>query len=316
MSGQTTIAKRAKKFLGIGAKNPKGLNKVLQDLLERSDLKLVDIGARGGAQDQLKVLAPFSHYYACEPDSREAVVLPEKLREDAPWREITVIPYAISLNEGEATLNLTKQPGLSSLLKPNYPVVHRFHTAGFFDIESTAPVKTISLDHSAAQYGFNDACFIKLDTQGTELDILRSGSRLLEASVLGVYVEVSFHDFYQGQPLFSDVDSYLREKEFSLFGLELKLKRRAECNPRIFSRGQPVWGNALYLKEPEVIFREKNDAEALREVSRLLGISLAYGYYDFALELTKNGRPALLFRDVYGDSVYISVREYVQYRKS
>lgn len=311
MNGQM-INRKVREVLRLGFKTPDG---ALKDILNRSNLKLVDLGARGGALAQLKLLAPFSHYYACEPDKEEAKLLPDKLRQGASWRNITVIPDAISSNEGTAILNITKQPGLSSLLKPDYSIVNRFHTAGYFNVASTILVKTASLDHSATQYGFSDACFLKLDTQGSELDILRSGSKLLTESILGVYIEVFFHQFYVGQPLFSEIDSYLRKLNFSLFDLELKVKRRASFNTKLLSRGQPVWGNALYMKEPEMVICENVDENALLKVSQLLAISLAYGHYDFTLELTKNGKPALLLNKTYGDKVHESVMKFIRYRR-
>jgi len=49
---------------------------------------------------------------------------------------------------------------------------------------------------------------LKIDTQGSELDILESGLELLSSSLVGVYVEVEF------QPLFRDVDKLLAAHDF------------------------------------------------------------------------------------------------------
>jgi FkbM family methyltransferase len=290
-------------------------DKALEEIFNRANLKLVDIGARGGSQTPLRLLAPYSQYYACEPNHEEALVLQEKIRSDAPWRGITIIPDALSKNEGTATLNVTKQPGASSLLMPDYTVINKFHTAGYFDIESTSAVTTISLDHAANQYNFKDACFLKLDTQGTELDILESGNKLVSESLLGIYVEISFRQFYKEQPLFSDIDSFLRNKNFSLFDLAVKFKRRAHAIPSIAAKGQPVWGNALYMKEPEAATNDNTNENALLKISQLLAISLAYEQYDFALELTRNGRTGLLFSEAFGDKVYENLLNFILHRR-
>src|SRR5207249_2189584 len=61
--------------------------------------------------------------------------------------------------------------------------------------------------------------FIKLDTQGSELDILRTVDDSQWPDVLAVEVEVEFAELYTNQPLFFDVDGFLRSKGMVLFDL-------------------------------------------------------------------------------------------------
>lgn len=277
-------------------------NGSLYKLLSDADFKLVDIGARGGAMPQLVVLAPFSHYFACEPNSDEAERLTSVMRELAPWREITVIPEAIASQEGQATLYVATQPGLSSLLRPNFKIIRRYYNNGGYDICREISVSTVTLDHAAEKYGFTDACFVKLDTQGTELDIVLSGAKLLRRATLGVYVEVEFHPFYCGQPLFSDIDACLRDYGFSLFDLQRTLLRRARHRDDIYSRRQVVWADALYLREPDEALTGSNDEIRLK-ASRLLGLALAFEQFDLALELATSSRAAALLSCVYGEGL-------------
>jgi|WetSurMetagenome_2_1015567.scaffolds.fasta_scaffold107353_2 FkbM family methyltransferase len=291
---------------------PRGM---LEDIVARANLKLVDIGARGGSQAPLRLLAPYAHYYACEPNHEEALALPAKLKADALWRGITIIPSAISKNEGTATLNITRQPGLSSLLVPDYSAVRKFHIDGHFDIQSTSTVTTIPLDGAAKQYTFTDACFLKIDTQGSELNILKSGEKLLTESIIGIHIEVFFRPFYVGQPYFADIDSYLREFGFLLSDIEVKTKRRTGFNKQVASRPQPVWANALFIKEPEIAVSGAADEQAVLKVSQLFSLSLAYEQFDLALELVAKGRPAQLIGKYYGDGVHARLLEYLRYRK-
>jgi Methyltransferase FkbM domain len=60
--------------------------------------------------------------------------------------------------------------------------------------------------------------FIKLDTQGSELEILQGGVRAL-AGVRCVEVEVEFNPIYRGQPLFYEVDAFMRGQGFVLWKL-------------------------------------------------------------------------------------------------
>jgi hypothetical protein len=63
------------------------------------------------------------------------------------------------------------------------------------------------------------ACnLLKIDTQGSELDVLRGAAELL-ARFQAVYCEVSFLELYAGQALASEVVAYLFERGFELSGI-------------------------------------------------------------------------------------------------
>jgi len=257
---------------------------LLHALLDEAGIKLVDIGGRGSALPSLLCLAPFSGYYVSEPDREEADRLRQHLPARAPWRTVTVFPEAIASQHGEATLYVTAEPGMSSLLEPDVRIARRFCLGNKFRVEATINVPTVPLDDAATQYGFGDACFLKLDTQGTELDILKSGSRIVRESVLGVHVECLFHPFYKGQALFGDVDAYLRARGFVLVSLSRTNLRRASYRANIYSRRVTAWAHCLYVREPETL--ATSEPACLRhQASRLLGLMLAFEQYDLALEL-------------------------------
>lgn len=230
---------------------------------------LVDIGGREDPVPELVSLAQFAHYVASEPDEDAAI-------ERGPWQKLTVIREAISGQVGEATLYLTHNRGMSSLREPDPAVLQSLPIAYKFAVEGTSQVPTMTLDVAAATYGFTDACFLKLDTQGTELEILRSGAALLP-SVLGIKVEVSFRPYYRGQALFSDVDACLRGHGFELFALDRAHFRRTGYRPQTYSRRSLSWAHCLYLREPTGLPREA--------LIRLLGLALAWQQVDLAVEI-------------------------------
>ncbi len=283
----------------------------LYDVLKDANLKVIDIGARGGSMKQLALLAPFTHYYAFEANDEEAEALKSTFKKDNLWGNFTVIPKAVLSKEGMATLYITKQPGLSSMLKPNYAVIDKYYDNPDFRIESKINVPTISLDRAAELYEFQDACFLKVDTQGTELDILKSGKKILKDSVLAVYVEVEFQPFYMKQPLFSDVDVYLRELGFSMFDLHRALLRRGTDQKDFYSRRQVVWAHALYMKEPDSILRD-NIEKANMDIKRLLCLALAHEHFDLALELVTSGKGADMLLNLYGNQIKKDVVAFIQ----
>ena len=268
----------------------------LTRLLEQHAIKLVDVGGRGSAMPQLLALAPVAHYYSCEPDPTEAAQLRERLPQEAPWRSVTVMGEALASQPGEAQLHLTKKSGMSSLLQPDAEVVGRYYEGHGFDIISTTTVPTLTLAAAAARYGFDDASFIKLDTQGTELDILRSGEALLDRAVVGVYVEAGFQPLYAGQPLFADVDTFLRGKGFSLVGLYRTMMRRSGFRTDRYSRRVAVWAHCLYFREPLSVVAG-DPARAARDAARLLGLTLAFRYFDLSFEILRLASERELFAD-------------------
>ena len=251
----------------------------LSRALAGAGFTLVDIGGRGDAVPELVALAPFSHHVVCEPDAREADRLEEQLRASA-WRQATVVREALASSEGYATLFVTREPGLSSLLRPAEATVAQLPFGDRFDIAATVEVPTLPLDAAARKYEFTDACFLKLDTQGTELDILRSGTQLLP-SVLGVMVEVSFREWYERQALAHDVAAFMHANGFELFTLLRTNLRRRGFRPEVFSRRITTWAHALYFREPETLLTGPLDEQRVRIV-RLLGLALSFQFTDVA----------------------------------
>ncbi len=262
---------------------------VLTEWLGHVGLKLVDIGGRGAAFPPIQPISSLADYYVSEPDAAEAARLRETLAGRSDWRSVTVLNEAMASRSGNACLWITEQPGMSSLLEPDPQVTKRFYLGPKFAVVGKATVPTSSLDAAAARYGFQDACFLKVDTQGTELDILQSGAALCAGPLVGVHVETLFQPFYKGQSLFADVDQYLRGHGFSLFSLSRTSLRRAGYRPASYSKRVIAWAHCLYLREPETLLVVDAATQA-RQIPRLLVLALAFQFFDLAFELVELSR--------------------------
>ena len=87
---------------------------------------------------------------------------------------------------------------------------------------------------------------IKIDTQGTEIDVLEGAGRLLDETI-AVDLEVEFVDQYKGQPLFADIDAFMRSAGFLLRGLRRTYWRNSMKATHCFG-GQILHGDALYVR--------------------------------------------------------------------
>ena len=149
-------------------------------------------------------------------------------------------------------------------------------------------MKCRSLDEFLHEENLLDVDFVKLDTQGSELNILQGATTILEQSVFGLEIEVFFNELYKEAPLFSDIDKYLRKFGFELIDMRtVSWKRTVGANVGN-SKGQLVFADALYFKKTQHLQQTIKSLEGNRAKSKLLrslSICLVYGFLDYAIEL-------------------------------
>lgn len=244
---------------------------------------LVDAGARGELPPPWPGVAEFLRVIGFEPDEEECRRLNATAGKDRIY-----YPVALAGSRGTAPLYLTRNRDCASLLEPNFPLMNRFRDARDFEVEGTPDIPSDTLDNVAAENRLAHIDFIKVDTQGTELDILRGAAdTLAKRGVFGIEVEAEFSPLYQDQPLFADVDSFLRGEGFTLFDISnpgRKLRRVVPTGRQW--RGQTLWTNALYLRD----LLTANNADYLAgmagsDLAKTVAISELYGFGDYAVEL-------------------------------
>lgn len=243
-------------------------------LLRNNPLVLVDVGASGGLDPRWSRLT--SHYRAIlfEPDPREFQRLKDQSAEN-----LLVLQSALADSPRMLELNLCVKQKLSSVYVPNFEYLKKFRKVERFDIAKTVRLEADTLRNQLRLNGIPDVDFMKLDTQGSELMILKGSGEYLDAAV-GVEVEVEFSDVYTGQPLFGEVDAFAREQGFELFDMRKRFWRLHGCPKRNVSPGQLVFADALYLRAPESLLG--NGPLPEDKVLRAFCVYLAYERDDLA----------------------------------
>ena len=171
---------------------------------------------------------------AFEPDPVEC----GRLNKQSWPYDIRFLPNALGSQDGtSATLHITKKPGCSSLLKPNYDLCNQFEFGSNMEIVGQYPMTLSRLDTVCDV----QPDMLKVDTQGTELDILQGAGRLLDR-VMAVELEVEFVPQYEGQALFADIDAFMRSKGFMLRGLRRTSWRQRAPSPHAYG-GQLIHGD-------------------------------------------------------------------------
>lgn len=262
-------------------------------MTDRPVIQVLDIGARSGPEARWGESNLPVHVTAFEPDEEECcrlnagTFLPEGV-------SVTYHPVALGGEAQTRILRLYRDRRLSSFYQPNdrllnvFPI-RRLLSEEPFAVDREIELQCRSLDTFCRDSLLMDMDYIKADTQGSELEILTGGEEILTRT-FAVEVEVEFIPIYAGQPLFSDVDSFLRNAGFSLFDLRRHWWKR-DVDADILSRGQMVFADALFLRdfvsaplaEFASFFANSIDANAKRE--RCVALASLLGYSDYAAQL-------------------------------
>ncbi len=141
--------------------------------------------------------------------------------------------------------------------------------------------------------------FLKLDIEGSELELLKGSVRQLENSVLGVRCEVSFRSIYKDAPLFSDINNYLDSFGFELLNLDYD-GRGVVASPFTENQqyGYLVSTDGVWILSQSKLFSEK-DSEILKRNILYLAIFLFQnGATDVAIHLLLKGiEKGLCYKD-------------------
>lgn len=250
----------------------------------KNPLVLVDVGASGGLEPRWKLAQKYLYVIGFEPDPREFTNLQKKENKMVKYLNIGLHREKTSL-----TYYLMQKQQTSSMFKPNREFLDKFPEAERFDIVKKVIIETDTLDNQFKMHNIFAADFIKVDTQGSELFILEGAAQTIRDYVFGLEVEVEFNEMYQGQPLFSDVDSFIRKQKFQLFDLQTAHWKRAVGKNYHKKRGQLIFGNALYFRKIDdfamIVNNIKDVNEKKCKVLKAISICFLYGYFDYAKEI-------------------------------
>ena len=145
-------------------------------------------------------------------------------------------PLALSDHAGTDDFHVTGHDDSSSLLPVAARQVAEFAT----DDVAVLRVDTARLDDVLPAADLPDGpILLKLDTQGTELDVLRGGPAVL-ARASHLVVEVSFVELYQGQADAAEITRHLVEQGWDLAATyDVKTSRRT---------GEPLQADVLFVR--------------------------------------------------------------------
>jgi len=259
--------------------------------LASQPMGFIDVGARGGVHDLVSAVASDTAVLGFEPDEQACAELNEAMASGRlPWARLKILPMALADRRGPATLHLCSAPTNHSLLPVNRSFAERYR------MEKFAPAGT----HALITERLDDVLFgtladepfwgefIKLDTQGTEYEILAGARRTLAERTVALFVEVEFCPIYERQKLFSELELALRDAGFTFFGFHSTHERSRKLldKKRHLGRERLLHADAVFFRDP-LPGSERKVELAPRQQDVLFTCALLLGYFDYALELAE-----------------------------
>jgi FkbM family methyltransferase len=204
------------------------------------------------------------------------------------WRwpsTVAAVTTGLSEHGGEQILHITNVDSGSSLLEPVIAdsVSHRFQNRDYFFPFRPVRIETLTLRQVTDRFDQDLPLCVKLDTQGTELSILRGAQAVFDAGrFVGIEMEATLlaQPVMQGSGKFWEACKYLEEQGFEL--LQFKpIPGPSRFTPR------PARGNT-FLNECDAVFAIRRDVAARRPPAAraaLLAFYLSYRLFEEGLAL-------------------------------
>ena len=177
--------------------------------------RVIDVGANSGQYGQaIRSMGYRGSIISIEPLPEAYRVLAQRAATDRDWR---VMRLALGTSDSRAVLYVAGNSYSSSL----YPLTATHQRAA----PDAAAVREIEVDVRRLDglgedlIGTSIRPLLKLDTQGSELDILQ-GAGSTVGRFAGVHVELSLAEMYAGAPGMRDVNDWLEAQGFVLAEIE------------------------------------------------------------------------------------------------
>jgi FkbM family methyltransferase len=175
--------------------------------------------------------------YCIEPNSR---MIPQLKEVEAREQRIHVRNMALGCSRGQARLHVTSNNVSSSINELNLAEIGKQPPVfqGWLTEEVAEDVRVSTLDDEFKDQ--ESVLLIKLDTQGTELDVLKGGTETLKKTSF-ILTEMNNHEMYKNACQYYEVDAFLRAHSFRL--VDIVVTYRAALGLQEF--------DALYERRPQ-----------------------------------------------------------------
>jgi len=230
---------------------------------------VIDAGGRYGLHPTWKSFSGELAYYLFEPDLSECERLLSKYANRAD--EIYILNLALDKGDGLLEIDVFKNRAMSSSAVRN-PISSLFKDERLREVHiiDRIKVQSRSIDSFSVE-NMLEVDFLKLDTEGSEYDILLGARNQISKNVIGVRVEVSFDHIFEGKPLFGAISEFLLNENFFL--LNLDYNGRGDYQNEFVNLdgryGILTASDAVFLRRKDSFF-EMDESGGISQATRIL----------------------------------------------
>jgi FkbM family methyltransferase len=276
------------------------------------NISVLDVGARGGiGWPWTDFDMKFVNSILIEPDPIEAKNIQDNLSKST---NTVVLPVAFWNNISSVPINLNKSPGTSSVFSPNLSLLNQFPDSDRFHADKIIKVDCTTIDYLIDNKQMPKFDFAKIDIQGGELAVLEGGLNYIKSNVIGLELEVEFVQLYENQPLFAEIDIFVRNSlGLELWDLSKAHWRYLNGTSSAPKKGRLIFGNALYLRPLQGLnkwLKEFPDDQACEKLLMLISTSLAYGFLDYASAILNDTSISKYIKDEERKEIIKKINDY------
>ena len=198
---------------------------LLNFLHKKENLIIFDIGSCEG-EDSIRYsnLFPNASIFSFEPLPKNQELIIENIKK-YKVKNIKLIPLAVDNKMGSCTFYMSSGEPKEALNKDwTYgnksssllPPEKHIEILPWIKFNNTLLVNTITLEYFIKENNISEVNLIHLDVQGAELRVLESAKEYLN-KIQVIWLEVSNVELYKDQPKRIDVESFMKEKGFTLY---------------------------------------------------------------------------------------------------
>jgi len=245
----------------------------------KNKIVYIDVGASSVSSNYLLKYYNFINYVIFEPDKR-------LLNDYLNYKNLDVYDVGLWSKNKIKDFNLYNNQIASSFYKINWHQLKSYAVSSLnqpYELKKKISTEVIQLDSVSRHYKYVD--FLKIDTEGAELEILKGGKNILKQTV-GIQIEVQNIERYLKSSLSYDVIKFMNKKNYEIFIINKEKWSRLNNFYNIDSNLQCVWSDYVFFLNINTVIKNvkkiKSKDQKVFYIKKIIFFMLLYRLHDSA----------------------------------